>query len=348
LNIKYLYIIKFGTHLLFAKIFRQRVPFQVHIRVIEQCNQRCSYCERRPFRYSRLPTTKQLLDTIDGLARLGTKRITLTGGEPLLRDDLYDIVQCIKHHKISCSLTTNGRLVKENIPLVKSLDQLTVSIDGDKAVHDAYRGEGSYDASVQAIKIARANGIPVQLQCTLTRLTDYKLSDLIMIAEQYNCSIDFELLHPLFGQSGTVKLRAEDAGEEATRRFIDYQLRHKNPRVVHSSSVLKFVRNWSLSYTIFRIYRDQSSISGFKPIHCYGGRFFALIEANGDLLPCCIPMPGYHSINVFELGVEKAWKKIPRNNCISCRDIGFNMFNYIFALHPRVLLEFLRIYIKYY
>lgn len=339
---KYSNIVDLGMRILYAKIMKQLIPFQISIRVIEQCNQRCSYCiGDYPRRGIRAPTTEQLLELIDGFARLGTKHITLTGGEPLLRDDIHDIVRRIKKHKINCSLTTNGRLIGRHMAVLRNLDLLSVSLDGDKLAHDTYRGKGSYEAAIGAIKIGRTTGVPVQLICTVTNLTDFKLQSLIAVAERYNCVLTFELLNPLFNSDGTVALRLEDAGEKGINSLLDYQLRNKNPRILDSSYVLKYVRNWPFSDNTFRLFRKQIPV-GFKPIWCYAGRFSAFIETNGDLVPCCLIRPDYHPVNVFELGAEEAWGQMPKNDCVTCRALGGNMFNSLFALQPGTILNFLR------
>jgi len=339
-------IVKLGTSILFAKIMNRRIPFNVQVRVIEQCNQRCSYCLGDYLRRNiKPPTTEQLFEVVDGLARLGSRRITLSGGEPFLRDDIHDIVRRIKSHKINCSLTTNGRLIDRHKKMLKDLDLLSISLDGNKSAHDTYRGEGSYGAAIHAIEVAHNIGVPVQLICTVTRLIDPKLETLFKFANRYNCSVNFEQLNPLFNSDGTVTIRPEDMGEKGFNTLLDYQLKHKDSRLVHSQHVLKYVRNWPVSYNVFRLFQKQIP-AGFKPIKCYAGRFSAFIETNGDLLPCCFMRPDYRSVNVFELGVETAWKLMPKNDCATCRSIGSNMFNALFALQPNTLLHFLNMEIK--
>jgi len=339
-------IIALGTRILYAKMMHKRIPFQISLRVTEECNQNCSYCLNDYHRRGvKAPTTKQLLEMIDGFAKLGTKHITLLGGEPFLRNDIHDIVCRIKKHKINCSLTTNGRLIDKHIAVLKDLDLLSVSLDGDKFAHDSYRGDGSYEAAIHAIKVAQTIGVSVQLICTVTNLTDFKLQNLIIIAERYNCMLTFELLNPLFNSDGTVTLRPEDAGKKGIDLLIDYQLKNRNSRILISTYVLKYVRDWPFSYNVFRLFRKQIPTS-FKPIWCYAGRFSAFIETNGDLMPCCLIRADYRPVNVFKLGVKEAWRQMPENDCVTCRTLGCNMFNALFALQLSTLFNFLRVAIK--
>ena len=343
---RYSEIINLGTRIAFAKIMKHRVPFQISIRVTEECNQHCSYCVDDFHRRGVCPpTTKQLFDLIDGFAQLGTKHITLLGGEPLLRDDINDIVCRVKKYKINCSLTTNGRRIEKNKNILTKIDLLSISLDGDAPTHDAYRGEGSHSAAINALNIAKEIGVPVQIICTVTDLTDIKLKYLTEIAEKYTCMVTFELLNPVFNQDGTITLRAEDIGENKAKEFLGLYLKNKNKRIQVSSSVLKYVRDWPFSYKTFRMFKKIIPID-FNPIHCYAGYFSGFIEANGDLTPCCLMRNDYHPVNVFDLGAKEAWEQMPVNDCLTCRSIGCNTFNTLFDLHPGTICNFLRILLK--
>lgn len=343
---KFSNIINLGIRLPLAKITKRRIPFQVHIRLLEQCNQKCTYCiGDYPRRSLKPPTTQQILTLIDGLTRLGTKRITLFGGEPLLRGDIDKIVTHTKSHKIDCALITNGKRIDKHKNILKELDLISFSLDSDKTSHDTYRGEGTWDTTIHAIKTARSCGVPVQLLCTITRLTDPKLTDLLTIAERYDCSVDFDPVHPLFNADGSTTLRPEDPKEEMVEKLLDYHIRHPNLRIALSPHVLKYVRNWPAGYATYNLFYEQIP-SGLNPIHCHAGRFSAVIESNGDLVPCCVPRPDYKPVNAFNLGIEKAWQKMPQNNCLTCRSLADNMFNALFSLQPHSLLYFLRNEIK--
>jgi MoaA/NifB/PqqE/SkfB family radical SAM enzyme len=335
-------VLKTGIHLLWAKIRKQRVPFQVHLRLLEQCNKNCSYCkDDYPFSGVKPPTTRQFSKAIDGFVNLGTKRFTLFGGEPFLRKDLEKIIRKIKLHKANCSVITNGSLIDQYKKMLKGIDLLIISLDGDRQSHDAYRGKGSYNEAIHAVELARSKGIQVQLLCTITRLTDLKLLHLSKLAEYYDCTIDFEQLNPLFNSDGTITLRDEDPGADKIKALIDYQLKYKNPRIVNSRYILKYIGSWLPSYKTFRLFKGQV-LNNVKLLKCYGGQFFATVEANGDIFPCCLIRVDYKPVNIFEFGVKKAWELMPPNSCIACRSIGCSMFNSIFSLNINSIFSLLR------
>ncbi|MCK5610739.1 radical SAM protein, partial [Candidatus Pacearchaeota archaeon] len=252
-------IINLGIRIPLAKICKRRIPFQIFFRLTEQCNLRCTYCmDDYPRLGAKRSTTKQVLETIDGLARLGTRRITFFGGEPLLRNDIEEIVTHSRSRKMDCSLTTNGVLIDKNVNVLKNLDQLSVSLDGDKAVHDAYRGKGAWDAAIHAIEVARSYGVSVQLMCTITKLTDKKLESLLGLAQRYDCWVDINIVRPLFNEDGSIALRPEDSGKLNVDELLEYHINNPNFRLTHNSYVMKYVRDWS-PYTTFNLLRAQVS-----------------------------------------------------------------------------------------
>ncbi len=329
-----------------SRVFNLRMPLQMHIKVTDACNQKCSYCSDCHLAAEKsTPSLKKLLDLIDSCALLGTKRVTILGGEPLIRDDIGEIIDRIKKHKISCSLTTNGRLLEKRKYILSKIDQISISIDGDKRVNDAYRGEGSWDAAVKAIKIARLNNTPVQLMSTVTDLSDYRLEYVMDLAERYNCFVDPSFLSPFFDNQGSAVVRREDPGENKCKLLLDHFLNNHNPRMVVSPEVLKYIRNWPFSYGTFRVARNRIP-DKFKTIKCWAGRFFASVESNGDLFPCCLPRPDYTPVNVFKLGFREAWKIMPESNCVACCYAGFSMYNAIYSLKKNTLLHLLSLKIR--
>lgn len=341
----YFQLMNTAAGLITAKISGRRIPFQVHLGVTQKCNRSCSYCQDFYSGQSRPPpTTSQLLDLIDGCARLGTRRITLLGGEPLLRRDIDEIVSRIKHHGISCSLTTNGHFLEQHLKTLKKLDQLSVSIDGDKTTHDAYRGNGSWEDAMKAIVLARGNKIPVHLLVTVTHLADPKLQYITELADKYDCYMGFNFLSPIDEKTG-YRTKPEAASEEQMRKLLDYFLTKPNPRVVFSPHVLRHVRDWPFSGSLVRLSEDQIS-DNFKPIRCCGSRFSAFINADGKLWPCSLPRSDYKAVNAFDLGIEAAWEEMPENICVACRFTGYCMLGDLYSLHPGTLAHFLRLILK--
>jgi Y-X(10)_GDL-associated radical SAM protein len=128
------------------------------------CNLRCSHCgsragKRRP---SEL-TTDEALDVVDALARLGTRELSIIGGEAYLRKDWTEIVRRATGHGIYTAMQTGARALTERrlaAGVSAGLNGLGVSLDGLAEYHDAVRGvDGSFDHGLLTLRRAKAAGL---------------------------------------------------------------------------------------------------------------------------------------------------------------------------------------------
>ena len=107
-------------------------PFIVNFEITSQCNQKCSFCSAQLSKYQRedLPT-KDVLEIISKIAKEGIYSIFLTGGEPLLRNDLPLIIKQCLDYGMNVSLSTNGVMETERMAELiafTGLDEIQVSI----------------------------------------------------------------------------------------------------------------------------------------------------------------------------------------------------------------------------
>ena len=155
-----------GARLVAAKLGGTAVPFHVTLAVNTECNLRCVYCSS-PEQRERLLSADQWRRVLDELHALGTERVLFFGGEPLLRKDLGEIVAHARGLGLRCALTSNGALVPRQPGVIRQLDTLVVSLDGDAAAHDRNRGTGSHAAALRGIEAARGWGVPVKVNAVL-------------------------------------------------------------------------------------------------------------------------------------------------------------------------------------
>lgn len=154
------------------------------------CNLSCKHCY-----YSAKLTpdpdelsTTELKNIIDDLALLQIPTILLSGGEPLMRKDIFDISKYITSKKIEVGLSTNGTLIKEhNIHKIKDagINYVGISLDGFEKTHDMFRGKkGAFKMAEEAISVCIQNNIIVSVRLTLTKYNKDELSDLLDWAEE--------------------------------------------------------------------------------------------------------------------------------------------------------------------
>lgn len=141
----------------------------IYIHVTRRCNLNCSYCY---FSAGEIICdeilTEDILSVFREIYSLKPKKVVITGGEPLLREDIFDIGRAFRsgnqENKITLSLNTNGTFItSENAKhLVSIFDEIRISVDGFKEVNDPIRGDGSYEKAIEALHyIKEAGGAPV-------------------------------------------------------------------------------------------------------------------------------------------------------------------------------------------
>lgn len=157
---------------------REKKPFRGLILIwnlTNRCNLHCAHC------YSSASggaveelTQERIREVIEDLKREKVRYVILSGGEPLLRKDIFDIARTLKDAGFKTSLSTNGLLIEEdNVQEIKKhFDYVGISIDGTPEVHDAMRGrKGSFQKSLRALVLCMERGIKTGLRFTLTERT---------------------------------------------------------------------------------------------------------------------------------------------------------------------------------
>jgi sulfatase maturation enzyme AslB (radical SAM superfamily) len=143
-----------------------RVPVHVVWEITVACNLKCRHCgSRAGHRRANELSTQECLQVVEQLAELGTREVSLIGGEAYLRSDWIELIRAIRHHGMRCALQTGGRgLTNARLRLARDagLQGVGVSIDGLEALHDETRGvPGSFRAA------SRYWTIRVSLACQL-------------------------------------------------------------------------------------------------------------------------------------------------------------------------------------
>ena len=165
----------------------------VFLHVTRACNCHCSYCYISAG--AAMPdemTALEFSSLLPEILALRPRKVVVTGGEPLLRDDILPLFSDLSaadpdHHVLRC-LNTNGYLVTKKLAhrLVPLADEVRVSLDGMRLRNDAIRGEGSFDAAVRALERLYAVGFEPIVMVTVTSATLPDLEELLCFLDGMN------------------------------------------------------------------------------------------------------------------------------------------------------------------
>ena len=214
--------------------FNER-PFIVIWETTQACDLACVHCRAcaQPLRSALELSTEEAKRLIDEVAALKAPVFVLTGGDPLKRPDVFELVEYASSQGVRISLTPSATplLTKDAIVRLKTcgLARLAISLDGPTAeVHDAFRRvPGSYEWTLQAVRWAREIGLPVQINTTITRRNLQHLDATIALMER----LDIVLWSVFFlvptGRGAAADLISGEEFEQVFERLYETSRRAK-------------------------------------------------------------------------------------------------------------------------
>jgi 12,18-didecarboxysiroheme deacetylase len=202
-----------------------------------RCNLRCAHCysQSRDTAYSGELTTAEGLRLIDDLADYGVPVLLFSGGEPLLRPDLFALIGHARERGMRAVLSTNGTLITEDIAQqlqVLGLSYVGVSLDGLAATHDRFRGQsGAFARAIVGIRHCQRAGMKVGLRFTISRRNVTEIPGIFaLLREMAIPRICF--YHLVYAGRGSALL-AEDLTHAETRQAVDIIL--EQTRALHAA-----------------------------------------------------------------------------------------------------------------
>ena len=322
-----------GLGILKDRLLKRKTPLNVMFSITNRCNSHCQYCDI-PSRKQRELTTKEVLSILDELADAGTQRISFWGGEPLLREDLDKIITYSKKKGMYVNTDSNGYLVPQNIGLIKKLDLLILSLDGDEEAHDKNRQKGSYKKAMQAIK-KTAGLVPVWTLTTLTKNNINSIKPILENARKYGFSTMFQpLYHPPDISRNTDSLLASNEEYSAAFRYL-LEEKRKGAPIASSTAYLEYVSDWP-------DYSKSESECKFKNVCCFAGKLFCNIDTNGDVYTCSPMIGRVKAANILEMGFKKALNEAVKLNCESCIGAAASESNLVFSLKLKAILDWVK------
>lgn len=274
---------------------KEHIPRLIFWETTTSCNLKCIHCRASAID-SRSPddlTTEEAFGLLDQIASFANPVIVLSGGEPLVRDDIYDIAAYATSKELKVCLATNGTLLtSENAEKLKSsgAQRISISIDGANAEsHDAFRRQpGAFDAALRGVEHSKSAGIPFQINTTITKHNKEQIADILDLATRLGAvSLHIFLLVP----TGCGKEIADE--EMITPAEYEDMLNWFYDRSKDSPISLKA----TCAPHYFRIMRQRAKAEGVKitdETHgfeamtkgCLAGTGVCFISYKGDVYPC--------------------------------------------------------------
>jgi len=248
-------------------------------------------------------STEEAKALIDALASMGTEMLIMTGGEPLLRGDLLELIRCATDASIRVVLGTNGVLLdREKARELREagLSGVGISIDSTKPEHhDAFRGRpGSFDRTVAAIDACRAEGLPVVMQSSMMEWNEAELPELVRLARDKGAVAFNAYFLVCTGRGEKLSDIDRDQYERTLRWLVAEESAHLGSMMVRAKCAPHAAR---IACEV------DSPLGGSAG--CLAGKSYVRIGPRGEVTPC--PYMPTEVGNVRDDGFERVWKTAP-------------------------------------
>ena len=264
--------------------------------ILHRCNLRCTHCYQEE--HSTDCTFEQLKALFEQYKAFCAEHgfrghINITGGEPLLSENLFPLMSLLEDNNTTFGLLTNGTLIDaetaERLAGFKGLSFVQVSIDGTKATHDSVRGKGSFDKALAGLRLLKKENIQTMAAFTCHKRNYRELSDVIKIVRKNH--IDRFWADRLIPIGGSKEDILDNEQFRETLRILTREHSRKSifsNTDVHLNRSLQFLEGGSCYY------------------HCAAGTTLLTLLADGTLLPCRrLPIPIGNCLEVDMLTLYK-------------------------------------------
>ena len=257
------------------------------------CNLLCAHCRGSATSkaHDNELTTTECLQIIDQILAVGSPIIILTGGEPLLRHDVFQIATYAANKGLRVVMGSNGTLITEEIAArLKAIpiSRIGISLDFPVAeMQDAFRGQtGAFEAAMTGIKNARRAGIQIQINSTISKLNVNYIDDLISLALKVGAAAfhPFMLVPTGRGKGLESKELLPDEYEKTLNYIYDKQLELGDRIFFKPTDVPHYMR-------VVKQRQGNEITPADNPMHsltrgCLAGTGFCFISCEGKVKGC--------------------------------------------------------------
>lgn len=285
--------------------------------------------------------TTKIVDFYRQARQEGFLSTTFWGGEPLLREDIFEILKECQRLGLVTGLITNGsRLPKYYVELSKLLDFLIVSIDIPSSEHDQLRGvRGMFERAVLGTQLIRSENpqVKVFINSVISTLNSPYVDGLVRFSKDLKISITFESVNradpefPRKEDSKPIDLRLPPAQEKAVFRKLRL-LKREGYRINNSGSYLHMFETGRVRY------------------RCHARKVSIRVEPNGDVTNCLdrgTPIGNVYRERLGDILRSQSLRQLQSGaeNCSRCVDTGTIECSLFWNFKPEVVLNTFRLFL---
>ena len=276
------------------------IPLVLSWNITRKCNLKCSHCYINATTKESINelTTSEAKNLIDQISEVSRPLLILSGGEPLLRADVFELIKYGVSKGLKMGLGSNGSLIDSNIAhkLKKAgITTVSISLDSSKPeLHDQFRGvTGSWKKAVNAIKVLRENNLLVQVNTTVTQQNYEEIDEIMSLAEDLGVE-NFHLFFLVPTGRGVKMTDISPSKYEAmlTATFAKTSKHNLNVKPSCAPQFMRIAFNEGLDM--------RQWIRG-----CIAGLYYCRVYPDGEITPC--PYLPIKLGNIREKSFKEIW-----------------------------------------
>ncbi|WP_245527545.1 radical SAM protein [Methanosalsum zhilinae] len=317
-----------------SPLFYLKTLWQLHIRkrpvvlshgINSSCNLRCSFCDYWMEERDEM-STEEIFDLLREARSFGILFYNAWTTEPLLREDLPEILEYAHQLGMITSLITNGKLLEERIDDLEHLDYLSVSVDGIRT-HKQIRGL-DFAAILPGIVKARDKfHKKILINCVISNKNLTDIEDLVKLVQDLNLKISFEPVHEF---KSIDKKTWEEFGidnRQEYEKIVDrlIEMKKEGYPIINSITYLSMVKNLDLNY------------------RCHASDIILNVTSDGEVEHCRVRKK---SIGNIREGITNIWdrsdntRKHLTSSCEGCLFFGYVENSLLYEFRPEVIKNY--------
>ncbi len=261
--------------------------------ITKKCNLRCMHCylpaihvceDIHPADSSPELSTADGLNLIDQIANVNSEvMLILSGGEPLLREDIFELAEYASSKGMMVVLGSNGLLIHDEVAFKlkqKGVSGISISLDSiHPENHDSLRLiEGSWNHALSAIKTCKRNGLSVQINTVVTKNNYTEIPEMVQFARDLGANVFSPFFLVCSGRGEDITDITPDQYEQVLSTLVECQ-EENNGIMIRTRCAPTFRR-------ILYQNNRESLLLKMDSGKCMAGRYYCRITAEGDVTPC--------------------------------------------------------------